>query len=142
MKRLYKFLSLAPQDRRLLLRACIWLAAIRLGLWILAPGLQWRFMVRLGRGATAGDALDGDVADRIVRAVAAASGYVPRTTCLAQALAAQVLLKQRDIPASLQIGVARDREGKLQAHAWVESGGRVLMGGTDTVYIPLTVLEG
>ncbi len=142
MERLRKFLELCPGDRRLLLQAWLWLGAIRLGMWVLPASRQGRFVARLGQGKTKGRGLDSVMADRIVRAVSTASGYVPRATCLAQALAAQVLLKQRNLPATLQIGVARDGEGKLQAHAWLESGGRVLMGGTDTVYIPLPVLEG
>jgi len=51
---------------------------------------------------------------------------MPGVKCLARALATQVLL--RHSPAHLCIGVAR-RKGQLQAHAWVESQGRIVSGG-------------
>ena len=80
--------------------------------------------------------------DLLVWAVGAASRYVPRATCLAQALAIQLVLKQSGRPASLHIGV-NGAEGKyLDAHAWVESQGRVLFGGSNLgSYTHLLALE-
>ena len=33
----------------------------------------------------------------------------------------------------MKIGVRRDASGKLEAHAWVERGGNVLIGGAHSV---------
>lgn len=59
------------------------------------------------------------------------SRYVPRATCLTQALTAQILLKRYGHPAELKIGVARGKAGELQAHAWVTSDGVVIIGGDE-----------
>ena len=62
-------------------------------------------------------------------AVRTASRCVPAATCLAQALAAFVLMARRGHPVRVCIGVARGDGGRLEAHAWVESGGRIVFGG-------------
>ena len=51
--------------------------------------------------------------------------------CLAQALAVQFLLKRRRLLAELCIGVTKDTSGKLVAHAWVETNGQVVIGGSE-----------
>lgn len=48
--------------------------------------------------------------------------------CLPRALAAQSLLRRRGIASRLCLGVAR-RDNALIAHAWVEIGGDVIVGG-------------
>lgn len=67
---------------------------------------------------------------RIGWAVSAAARHVPGAGgCLVQALAAERLLRVHGLSACLRIGVASDGGKKLRAHAWVESGGRVVIGG-------------
>jgi hypothetical protein len=57
--------------------------------------------------------------------------FLPKRPCLTQALVLQYLLLQRgDDSSTLRIGVAKDDDGNLTAHAWVEWKGRVLIGGT------------
>ena len=56
------------------------------------------------------------------------SRYVPAATCLTQALATRVLLSRLGQPAHLRIGVAKSKKGQLQAHAWVESQGKIIIG--------------
>ncbi len=51
-------------------------------------------------------------------------------TCLTQALTARQLLQVNGYPAELRIGVAKQADGKLAAHAWVESEGEIVIGGT------------
>lgn len=65
-------------------------------------------------------------------------------TCLARGLTWQVLAAQGGGYARLRLGVARTNAGRLEAHAWLESGGRVLVGGTSLVlerYTPLLTLD-
>jgi hypothetical protein len=64
-------------------------------------------------------------------------------SCLTQALGAQVLLARHGYPALIHIGVTRREQGQFQAHAWVESEGRVIIGGTGLErFATLAVLEG
>lgn len=71
-----------------------------------------------------------DLAD-LTWAVSVVSRRVPRATCLTQALALQALLAREGRPAELQIGVAKAADGAFEAHAWLESEGRVVIGGGD-----------
>ena len=58
--------------------------------------------------------------------------FLPERPCLTQALVLQYLLLRRgDDEAELHIGVAKNEDG-LQAHAWVERNGQVLIGGADS----------
>lgn len=52
--------------------------------------------------------------------------------CLTQALAMQYLLQRRATPSTLRIGVKRDENGGLAAHAWIECENRVVIGGADS----------
>ena len=69
-------------------------------------------------------------ADRIGWAVGSAARFVPDATCLPQALAAEAILRRRGHPADLRLGVTREA-GTVQAHAWVVSYGRVVVGDGD-----------
>lgn len=48
--------------------------------------------------------------------------------CLVQGLAAAALARRRRLPTTLYLGVARSKEDKLEAHAWVRCGDRVVTG--------------
>lgn len=57
---------------------------------------------------------------------------LPERPCLTQALVLQYLLLRRgDDSAELHVGVTKSDEEELQAHAWIERDGRVLIGGTN-----------
>jgi|SRR5580704_2234080 hypothetical protein len=77
-----------------------------------------------------------DVALRIAktsRMVRAAShlGSI-RATCLAQSLTLWLLLQQQNISSAIKIGV-RKKDGRMEAHAWVERNG-VTLNETDEVH--------
>lgn len=48
--------------------------------------------------------------------------------CLARALAAELMLGRYGYSSQLKIGVAKTPSGEFEAHAWLESEGRVLIG--------------
>lgn len=49
--------------------------------------------------------------------------------CLTQALVIQAMMRRAGHSAELRIGVLKDKDDKLTAHAWLESGGRIILGG-------------
>jgi hypothetical protein len=51
-----------------------------------------------------------------------------RALCLPRALAAQAMLRRRGVAGRLCLGAARDG-GALAAHAWIELGDEVVVGG-------------
>jgi hypothetical protein len=55
----------------------------------------------------------------------AASHSILPTTCLSRSIVLCGMLRKRNLPANLQIGV-RAEAGHIQAHAWVESLGAVI----------------
>ena len=76
--------------------------------------------------------------DRIAWAVAAVGRRLPGATCLVQALAASIMLARGGTRAIVRIGVARERGGPLESHAWVESEGRVVIGDVHLDrYVPI-----
>ena len=144
MKRLRKFLSLMPSDRRLLVSAALLLGAIRLGLWLL-PFQTWRHLL-VSRAKTTPELRAGEQAslNRVVWDVTVASRYMPGVKCLARALATKVLLAHQGYISELRLGVTKSEEGQLDAHAWVESQGRIVIGGLRDLscYTPLPLQEG
>jgi hypothetical protein len=144
MENLRKF-SLQLSKRRLLLRAALLLWAVRLGLWLLPLTALRRLLAKLkpAEPIVRANRKSKEI-DKIVWAIAQASRYVPVATCLTQALAGQILLTQHGEPAILQIGVAKNEKGELQAHAWVESRGRIVIGASRELfrYTRLPSLEG
>lgn len=53
-----------------------------------------------------------------------------QTKCLARALAAQAMLRRRGIASRLCLGVAREGQA-LSAHAWIEIGQDMIVGGAE-----------
>lgn len=49
--------------------------------------------------------------------------------CLTQALVVQGLLRRAGLDVDLRIGVARESDGAIRAHAWLDRSGRVILGG-------------
>lgn len=118
-----KFARLAPRDRAVLTRTVVTLGLSRLVTWILPFPLGRRLLVgkrRAGRTTISGD--------QVTWAMHHAQRIIPRATCLPQAIAAEALLTRGGLPAHLQIGVKKTSDGKLTAHAWVESNGRIVVG--------------
>lgn len=121
------FFRLPPAERRLLLKTVLLMAATRFGLSFLSFSTLRRLT---GKRMVRGDIDAGRPApvERIAWCVRVASRYIPRATCLTQALTAQMLMVRRGYRVELCIGVARDAAGAFNAHAWVVHEGRVVVG--------------
>ena len=131
MERLRRFRSLPAEDRRRFLVALPVVAAVRAALWVLPFGKLRSMIARPSRRKPGWLTRSSEEADRIAWSVESAARFVPKATCLTQALAGEILLRRAGYPAEVRIGVAKDPAGKLEAHAWVESGGRVVIGDHD-----------
>jgi len=101
------------------------LGAARVTLWLLPLQVARRLLARVVRWPAPG----AITPERIGWAIGAARRMVPRATCLPQALACEALLVSAGHPAELRIGVIKSGKRKLlEAHAWVESEGRIVVG--------------
>jgi hypothetical protein len=127
MSKAAKFFALTRRDQFMLAGALV-------ALWRAWIGLRTTSFVRL-RAAVNGSATGAAVTERpsperLAWAVAAASRFAPDgSNCLIRALAAGRMLRHYGYDAALQIGVAKGSDGGLAAHAWLESGGQVIIGG-------------
>ena len=130
MNTLRKFLRQPAKNRWMLVKALAATALIGLGLRLLPfskllAGLNW-----LAARPRKPRRRDPNEQKRVVWAVAAATRRLRKETpCLTQALAVHLFLRRRGLPAQLRIGVAKDDQGELRAHAWVESNQEVVIGG-------------
>ena len=132
-----KFLRLSAADKRVLFQAAAWLVLWRV-LLAAAPFARVQQLVSQACGGSAPGCPGAPAPFRIGYLVTAAANLIPGTTCLPRALVTQVLLARHGHGAELHIGVNRDCQGRFQAHAWVEIGGRVVIGGPEvTGYKPI-----
>jgi hypothetical protein len=69
--------------------------------------------------------------ERIAWATNAIDRRVPRSNCLTRAVAASLLLRRHGHPATLRLGVSQT-DGRVAAHAWLESDGRPVVGDAGT----------
>ena len=69
--------------------------------------------------------------ERISWAIAVAGRYVPwRTDCLIQVMAADRWLRKHDLCADFYLGVAKELQKGLTAHAWLRHGDLTVTGGS------------
>lgn len=130
MKRVSKALQLPRREIVLLARALLLVAIVRAAMLKLSiPRL--RSLAKFLAGTAVGLPVETrPTAERIAWAVVAAGRRVPGgENCLAQAVAAEALLTRFGYPNEFRIGARRSGNGELQAHAWLESQGQVLIGG-------------
>ncbi|PZD71689.1 hypothetical protein C1752_04997 [Acaryochloris thomasi RCC1774] len=131
MKSLLKFVRLPARDRLLLLKAFILLGLVRLGLWQLPFKRLQQFLYKISHSPQAlpVSSIGCGSIHKIVWAVDVSSHLMPgHVKCLARALTTQVLMSRRGYMPDLRIGVAKDQNNCLEAHAWIELEGSVVIG--------------
>lgn len=132
MKLILRFIQIAPRDRNLFLKTYVLLTFMRLG-------LVWRSFNRLRsllermsspKQSAATDPLSQrQLVARVQWAVNACCKFMPGSVkCLARALTMKTLLDQQGCPSKLMIGVDKNNADQLEAHAWIEYEGQVVMG--------------
>jgi len=123
-----KLLGLSSAEQALLVQVFGLLVVVRAALWLIKfkklQSLLSRVEVRGSRKLNS----RAVPAERVARFVAAASRYVPRASCLTQALVANTLLRRAGHDAVLRVGISRQAGTDLRAHAWVECAGKVVIG--------------
>jgi hypothetical protein len=130
MRLIARYKQLSAGERRLLLRALVVVAAVRLALWILPFRVTRHWVERLGKPPGPWRDLDFPTIRQTAGAIQAAGRRIRGATCLTQGMATQILLGRLGQRTCLHLGVARKRDGKFEAHAWVEAQGRIIIGDT------------
>lgn len=75
----------------------------------------------------------------IIWSVKVASNYIPKATCLVQAITAQLFLTYNGYDSTLKIGVIKS--DNFEAHAWIEINNVIVLGDSDQNFVPLLDLE-
>ncbi len=124
-RKLRRFLMMTRSERRLLFEAAAFLALARMAILVVPfPRLARRFE----RPVAAANG-DGATIAAVRRAVETAARHVPwNAVCLPQAMAAKAMLARRGYGSALHLGAARRDGQRLTAHAWLVSGGEVVVG--------------
>ena len=121
-----RFRRLSAADRALLAEALPLLICVQAGLHVVPFASLRR---RLERRRLSVE----HPVDRIVWAVRAITRRLPGTTCLTQALVAHSMLRRHGHAPALRIGVRQPKSPTLDAHAWVECDGAIVIGTIDTL---------
>ena len=124
-----KYFKLNYRDQGLLLLVAFLLVAVRIALYLVPFRLFRKSVLRLLQRQGSRSVEGQPAARRIIWAIETASRLLPGTRhCLTKALVAKLLLVQAGYPSDLRIGVRRSAKGVLEAHAWLESEGRIIVG--------------
>jgi hypothetical protein len=129
-KLLHRFNALDRRARGLFLSAAVLLPVIAVSLRLrglrATQGTLGRFLSTPNDSDRQSDVSIGNDASCTARMVHAAARYgLVRPTCLEKSLALWWFLGRRGIVSSLRIGT-RKNGNRLEAHAWIELGGRPL----------------
>ncbi len=128
---LRKFLSLPPYKQWLLVKASLVLLGIHFGLRLFRFHYIYRIINSFRHTPLPGDPANGKGMGPIIWAVNRAGFYLlGSNSCLRRALAGQFFLLREGFPATLRIGVMKQSDGSLLAHAWIEKDGTILIGGS------------
>ena len=129
MKRLFKFVLTKPSYFWLVATTFMLLGLVRLGLWLLPFATLQKLLSHSDRIIPLLFRKRDRSVNDLIWAVNVSSKYMPGgVKCLARALTTEVLMKFNGYVPELRIGVAQSEAGKLEAHAWIESQGKVLIG--------------
>jgi Transglutaminase-like superfamily len=129
-KAFQRYSKLDPEAKKLFWRAALLLPCVRVSLRLRGfqrtrDDLQQKLRDVPPQGARTNESTAARV-EKISRMAKTAAHYgIGHATCLEQSLVLWFLLRQRDIPARLRIGVKK-QSGKFEAHAWVEHDGIAL----------------
>ena len=125
-----KFLRLPFARKALLIQVSLQLLLIRAGLSLFPFARIYGWIKRFHR-LSQPRVMISDALESIPWAVnLAGKVWFGDEGCLPQAILGECLLIRKGYPAKMTIGVRRQPDGTLIAHAWVECNGQNLIGGT------------
>jgi Transglutaminase-like superfamily len=138
MNKLKTLFRLPTLERRLILEAVYWCALIRLIIMVI-PFRKYVWLLGKKRLSNKGQPASVSSVKRqkeallleIGSAVQRASRNVPwRTRCYVEAIVAKRMLKRRDIPCNIHLGLKKDlNTDTMTAHAWMTCGDIIVTGG-------------
>jgi hypothetical protein len=153
MNKLQRFIRLTASERHLFLEAVFWCALVRLTM-LMVPFRKYASLLGTFKDEN-GDSKDLNnetrrmFLEQISKAVKRASSYVPwKTRCFVEAIVAKRMLKYRNIPCTIYLGLKKVEvinDGELvkdmSAHAWLACGDFIVTGGQGAKLEQYTVVS-
>ncbi|HBM16130.1 MAG TPA: lasso peptide biosynthesis B2 protein [Lentisphaeria bacterium] len=127
----YKFSKLKNADKRLIIEAVVFLFIARMTILFL-PYSVLKKLLGKHKHRNIVEPLDIRTIRKVANIIKIASDRLPwKCNCLPQAIAARHMLKKRNISSTLYLGMSKDKEKKIIAHAWLKAGNIPITGGRD-----------
>ena len=137
MNNIYRFFKLSNNKKSLFIKSFILVIFIRILLTLLSFSNVKKISKRFSRPNN--NQKNNLSIEDIVSSIHVVSTYVPRATCLTQAITAQILLYRHNHPSKLKIGVMKKDD--FEAHAWLEINNKIVLGESEEKYVPLLDLD-
>lgn len=129
MRLLIKYVRLPWSVKTLVPKVACLLLLTRAALWVLPYRTVQRIVARFEESQAFGSA-SSDLQETLTWAASGLARYLlGERPCLVQALVVKGMLCRAGVSSELRIGVMKNDEGKLLAHAWLERHGEVIIGG-------------
>jgi Transglutaminase-like superfamily len=130
MHKIIKFIHLPAEEKNLFFKA------VRISLWVrllilLLPSVKLQKLLGTPHkeSSQAIEKTVESVAIKIYRNMRRSSVYLPFSEkCLVDAIVAKKMLQKYNIESTLYLGVAKDENKKLIAHAWLRYGNTFIVG--------------
>ena len=129
MRIISSFIKLPSRDKQMAIEALFWVIVIRLMVWIFPFKFVQKRVQKIASYLSS-DSVSPVSMSRLRVMIVIVSRYVPRATCLVQALAGYILFSKYGYTPSIKIGVLNE-EGKFEAHAWLENDNNVVLGESE-----------
>ncbi|MHC1681574.1 MAG: lasso peptide biosynthesis B2 protein [Clostridiaceae bacterium] len=132
-KTIYKFFNLSLKDKILVIEAFILTGIVRFTILFVPFKKLAQFVGNHKEESDISvEELDTSTIKTIAWVISVVSKRTPwESKCLVKALSAQIMLTKYKISSTLYLGVAKDEEKKLIAHAWLRSGTYIVTGGDE-----------
>jgi hypothetical protein len=153
MKMILKYLRFHPKKQAILIQPFALQLVVRLTLSVLPFYVTLGILQRIQRVTTSRmqqvrvithgfPSEDLAVPQNVAWAICTTSSFVPKSRCLCQAIAGQILMSVKRVPTELRIGVRKPNSSMLTAHAWLVRNDVILIGNLPDIddFIPLPAL--
>lgn len=123
------FIRLTSRDKLVAIQSIYWLIIIRIMIWIF-PFHSVKKKVQKIAGNVNPHVNNAVSMSKLRVMIALSARYIPRATCLVQALAGFILFSKYGYETSIKIGVLTEN-GEFEAHAWLEHDDKVVLGESE-----------
>ena len=136
MSRWHKFSNLTLKQRLFIFELFILLFIARLSIFLLPRHILIAILKRENKKTTVFPSecqlLKAREVGRWISAIRKTTPW--RNTCLSEALAARWALSGRAVSNVVILGVKKNENNQLEAHAWLECGDEIILGGGQAVH--------